>query len=82
MFPAKGMFNIMRVRHLLWKERFPDRGQNRDYPFQNLENPRPEVVEASKPRFSAEDLPFNPREFLQNLPEWEHLDEGWGVGER
>ena len=32
MFPTKSMFNIMKTRHLLWKERYPDKGQNRDFP--------------------------------------------------
>ena len=81
-FPAKGMFNIMKVRHFLWKERYPDRGQNRDFPFREIENPRKEVLEASQPRIPKEKLPFDPRAFIRKLPEWENVDRYWGAGER
>jgi arylsulfatase len=81
-FPAKGMFSIMKVRHLLMKERFPDKGQNRDFPFRNLENPRREVTEASKPRVDPDKVPFDPREFIKNLPEWENIDADWGANEK
>ncbi len=80
MFPAKGMFSIMKIRHLLWKQRYPDKGQNRDFPFRNLENPRREVLEASLPRIPADKLPFDPREFLRMLDEWDNLDAYWGTG--
>ena len=79
MFPAKGMFNMMRARHLLWKEHFPDKGQNRDLPFKNIENPRPETVEAQIPRISIDQIPFDPREHIKNLPEWDNVDPYWGV---
>jgi arylsulfatase len=80
-FPAKGMFNIMKVRHMLWKERYPDKGQNRDFPFKNIENARPETVAASKPRIPKDKVPFDPRKFIKNLPEWENVDRDWGAGE-
>lgn len=80
-FPAKGMFTIMKVRHMLWKERYPDKDQNRDFPFRNIENARPETIEASKPRISKDKLPFDPREFIENLPNWRNVDAFWGVGE-
>ena len=80
-FPAKGMFTIMKTRHLLWKQKFPDKGQNRDFPFRNIENARPETIEATKPRIPADKVPFDPREFIQNLPEWDNVDAEWGAGE-
>ena len=80
MFPAKSMFNMMRTRHLMWKEEYPDKGQNRDLPFQNLENPRPEVQEAQKLRIPADKLPFDPREAIRRVPEWENV-ERWGTTE-
>ena len=80
MFPAKSMFNMMKARHLLWKERFPDKGQNRDLPFTGITDPRPELEDASKPRIPPEKLPFDPREFLRKLDEWENI-ERWGPGE-
>jgi arylsulfatase len=81
MFPAKGMFNIMKTRHLLWKERYPDKGQNRDFPFRNIENARPETIEAGKPRIPKDKLPFDPGEFIKNLPEWDNVDQQWGAAE-
>jgi len=81
MFPAKSMFNHMKTRHLLMKEKYPDSGQNRDFPFKNLENPRPAVHEASQPRVDPEDVPFDPRDVIRNVPEWENTDAGWGLGE-
>ena len=81
MFATKGMFNIMRTRHLLWKEHYPDVGQNRDFPFQNIENARPETIEASKPRIPRDKVPFDPREAIMKLPEWDNVDQGWGLQE-
>lgn len=80
-FPTKGMFTIMKIRHLLWKQRFPDKGQARDFPFKGIENARPETIEASKPRISPDKVPFDPREFIKAIPEWENIDQGWGVSQ-
>jgi arylsulfatase len=80
LFPVKGMFSIMKVRHLLWKERYPDKGQTRDFPFKNVITDRPEVKAASKPRFPAGKLPFDPREFIKKVPEWDNVDANWGAG--
>jgi len=80
MFPAKGMFNIMKTRHLAWKKKYPDKGQNRDLPFQNIENARAATVAASKPRIKPDQLPFDPKDALLAVPEWENIDERWGIG--
>lgn len=81
MFPAKGMFNIMKVRHLLMKQKYPDKGQNRDFPLKGIENARPETIKASKSRVLSGDAPFNPEDVIQNLPEWDNVDRGWGLSE-
>lgn len=80
LFPAKTMFSIMKTRHLMMKSAYPDKGQNRDFPFKNVVNARPETIEASKPRLDAKNLPFDPREAIMQVPEWDNLDRGWGVG--
>ena len=80
MFPAKSMFNMMKMRHMLWKEKYPDKGQNRDLPFTGIENPRPEVQEAQQPRIPEDDLPFDPKDVIERVPEWENI-ERWGIGE-
>lgn len=79
LFPAKTMFSIMKTRHLMMKEAYPDKGQGRDFPFKNVKNARPETVAASKPRLDPKNLPFDPREAIMKVPEWDNLDKGWGV---
>jgi len=80
-FPAKGMFNIMRVRHLMFKNAYPDKGQTRDFSLRGIENARPETVAATKPRIPADKLPFDPREAIMQIPGWEDLDRHWGSDE-
>lgn len=80
MYPAKSMFNQMKTRHQLMKEVYPDQGQNRDFPFQNVENARPETVKASEPRVNAEDVPFDPAEVIRRVPEWENTEANWSIG--
>jgi len=79
LFPAKTMFSIMKTRHLMMKAAYPDKGQNRDFPFKNVVNARPETVKASKPRLDPKKLPFDPREAIMQVPEWDNLDRGWGA---
>jgi arylsulfatase len=81
-FTTKGMFTIMKTRHLVWKEKFPDIEMARDYPFKGLENPSPKVKAASEPRVDPKDLPFDPRKFIQQVPEWDNTEREWGSGER
>jgi hypothetical protein len=81
LFPAKTMFSIMKIRHLMFKNAYPDKGQNRDFPFKNVANARPETVAASKPRFDPKKLPFDPREAIMLVPEWDNLDRNWGAGD-
>ena len=79
-FPAKGMFNMMKARHQVWMEKYPNVGQNRDFPLKGIENARPETIKASQPRIDPDDLPFDPNEVIRNLPEFDNVDEGWGIG--
>lgn len=80
MFPAKGMFNMMKLRHELWIQKYPNKGQNRDLPLTGLENPRPAVQAAGQFRIPPDKLPFDPRELINQIPEWDNIDEGWGIG--
>jgi arylsulfatase len=75
-FPAKGMFNIMKVRHQLGMERYPNKGEHRDFPLTDIENARPETKAAGRPPVDASKLPFDPRKFIKRLPGWENLDDG------
>ena len=79
MFPAKGMFLQMKLRHEIWTAQYPNQGQNRDYPLRNIEDARPEVAAASKPRINPDDLPFDPFEVIRQVPEWDNIDARWGT---
>jgi len=67
------------VIHLMFKAAYPDKGQGRDFPLKNIENARPETIKASQPRIDPSKVPFDPREAIMQVPEWDNLDRGWGV---
>ena len=46
----------------------------------NIENARPETIKAPKPRIDPKKVPFDPRETIKQVPEWDNLDRGWGTG--
>ena len=71
MFPAKGMFNIMKARHELWMAKYPNTAEARDWPLTGIENARPETKAAGQPRVDVSKLPFDPREFIKQLKGWE-----------
>ena len=71
MFPAKGMFNMMKARHELWIEKYPHTPESRGWPLQGIENARPETLAAGKPRVDVSKLPFDPKELIKKLPNWE-----------
>jgi arylsulfatase len=74
MFPAKGMFSIMRTRHQLWMEKYPNTGEARGFPLTGIENARPETKAAGAPRVDVAKLPFDPFQFIQKLPEWNNIE--------
>lgn len=80
-FPTKGMFNVMKARHELWKEKYPDSEMTRGMPLTGIANARPETRQASKPRVDPKDLPFDPEEFLEATGGWEDIDRDWGTNE-
>jgi hypothetical protein len=74
MFPAKGMFNIMKMRHQLWMLKYPNTGEGQAFPLTGIENARPETKAASQPRVDVSKLPFDPYEFIKMVPEWGNSD--------
>jgi arylsulfatase A-like enzyme len=74
MFPAKGMFNIMKTRHQLWMLKYPNAEEGRDFPLTDIENARPETLAAGRPRVDVSNLPFDPFAFIKMMPEWNHID--------
>jgi len=75
MFPAKSMFTIMKVRHQLWMEKYPNKSEARAFPLTGIENARPDTNAAGQPRVDVNKLPFDPREFIKSLPGWENFGE-------
>jgi hypothetical protein len=76
------MLSIMKPRHLMVKNAYPEMGQNRDYPFKSVVNARLETIAAAKPRIDPHRGSFGPREAIMQVPEWDNLDRGWGVGSK
>ncbi len=77
----KSPFNRMRVRHNLWKKRYPDQTEKHGVPFTGIENAPPEVKALSRPPASLKNLPFDPLEYVDNLddlPFDSNLDAGLG----
>jgi arylsulfatase len=71
MFPAKGMFNLMKAREELWMAKYPNTPEARDWPLTGIENARPETKAAGRPRLDVSKLPFDPKEFIKALKGWE-----------
>jgi arylsulfatase A-like enzyme len=70
MLSAKGMFDLMKTRHLLWMLKYPNTPEARGFPFTGLENPRPATTAASQPRVDPSKLPFDPRQAIKKVPGW------------
>jgi arylsulfatase len=64
-------FARMRVRHELWKEKYPDAKRARGPAYTGLSNARPETVALSEPPANMEDLPFDVMEFMEYELPWE-----------
>jgi hypothetical protein len=74
MFPAKGMFNMMKARHELWIEQYPHAAETRAWPLTGIENARPETDAAGKPRVDFAKLPFDPTHAIEHLRGWEGVE--------
>jgi arylsulfatase len=79
-FTTKSMFDIMVARHNLWIRKYPNTKHARGMPLTGLENPRPAVIKAGEFRIKAEDLPFDPKEFLDYELPYDPAMENWGGG--
>lgn len=65
----KNPFNRMRLRHELWKKRYPDVKDVTGIPWTVIENPTPEVEALSRPYVVKDKLPFDPLEYIEHLDE-------------
>ena len=61
----------MLIRHMTWKEKYPDKPKARGIPFTGIENARPETIAigGNFEELRAE-LPFDPLDFIKfNMPD-------------
>ncbi|MCH9656309.1 MAG: sulfatase-like hydrolase/transferase [Planctomycetes bacterium] len=63
----KSPFNRMRLRHELWKKKYPDSKELHGVPWTGIENATPEVKALSRPPANLKNLPFDPLEYLEHL---------------
>jgi len=77
----KSPFNRMKLRHELWKKKYPDSKQAYGIPWTGIEDATPEVKALGKPPAVLKDLPFDPLEYIEHLDEIRfdpNLDPGLG----
>ncbi len=63
----KSPFNRMKIRHELWKKKYPDVKDVYGIPWTGIENPTPEVEALAKPGADLKKLPFDPLEYIEHL---------------
>lgn len=65
----KSPFNRMRIRHELWKKKYPDQKERHGIPWTGVENATPEMKAMAKPPVDLKKLPFDPLEYIEHLDE-------------
>ena len=65
----KSPFNRMKLRHELWKKKYPDAREVHGIPWTGLENATPEVQALARPKVDMKKLPFDPLEYVEHLDE-------------
>lgn len=63
----KRPFNRMRLRHELWKKKYPDSHEAHGIPWTGIANATPEVKALAKPQVDRSRLPFDPLEYVKHL---------------
>ena len=63
----KSPFNRMKLRHDLWKKKYPDRKEVHGVAWTGIENASPEIKALGKPRMDVSKLPFDPLEYVEHL---------------
>jgi len=63
----KSPFNRMKLRHELWKKKYPDAKEVHGVPWTGIENATPEVKALGKPAVDPKRLPFNPLGYIEHL---------------
>ncbi len=65
----KSPFNRMKLRHDLWKKKYPDSFEKHGVPWTGIENATPEIKALSVPPAPLRNLPFDPLEYVEHLDE-------------
>ena len=65
----KAPFNRMRLRHDIWKTKYPDSSEKYGVPWTGISNASEDVKALGKPKMSSKDLPFDPLEYIEKLDE-------------
>jgi arylsulfatase len=65
----KHPFNRMLLRHNLWKAKYPDTPEVHGIPWTGIANAPQGIKDLAKPRISADQLPFDPLEYVEHLDE-------------
>jgi arylsulfatase len=65
----KAPFAKMKLRHDLWKRKYPDSKERHGIPWTGIENATPEVKALAKPYIDKTKLPFDPLEYIEHLDE-------------
>ena len=63
----KRPFNRMRLRHDLWKQKYPDAKEKYGIPWTGIANASDEIKAHAKPRIDRSRLPFDPLEYIEHL---------------
>ena len=66
-FHFKEPFRRMRLRHELWKRKYPDRKATHAFSYTGLSNARPATKALGQPVVDFGSLPFDPLEFIKHL---------------
>ena len=65
----KAPFAKMKLRHDLWKRKYPDRKERHGIPWTGIENATPEIKALGRPSIDKSKLPFDPLEYIEHLDE-------------
>ena len=63
----KRPFNRMKLRHELWKKKYPDSKEKHGIPWTGIANASPEIKALAKPQMDIGKLPFDPLEYIEHL---------------
>ena len=77
----KRPFNRMKLRHDLWKEKYPDSHEAYGIPWRGVTDPSPEVEALANPQLDRKAMPFDPLEYIEHLDDLPFdpaMDPGFG----